>query len=226
VFDGVFGIDISRDESDRHVFKMRKDWREFEVALMHTKWFDYRSLTAAQATYLFAHHYRSAFRTMYHKHIDHVRAEYIRALKHEDLFACDAGVVSGIWRARQHADAMCIPYDVYLTDALDTAMNVHRTHLPRPTQLYTDRIVANVQNRWVQRQRSRLYVAESALYRNQHYRGLPSQNDHHEWLFTQIDLRANRSHWIERFVSDDLLPLSKIKARYGEEAVENLPVTA
>jgi hypothetical protein len=226
VFEGVFGINTDKDVGDilaHEAFKGHKDWLSFEVPLMSTKWFDYRQLTPVQATYLFADRYREAFKQNFRRYVDYARADYVKALRREDLFKCEPTIVSGIWRARQHADAMGIPYEDYLADALNRAMRVHREFLPKPTQLYTDAIVEYVQERWEQRQRAKLYVAESDLYMNQNYLGLPAQNAHHEWLFTQAELRPDRAQWLNRLVYlDQRLPEEKVIARYEPDLVREI----
>lgn len=226
MFEGVFGIETTREQSDllaRRLYENHRKWLRFEVPLMQTKWFDYRGLTAVQATYLFAHYYREAFKRNFRIYVDHRRADYVKALKHEDLFDCDSAVVSGIWRARQHADAMGMPYEDYLEDALERAMKVQREHLPKTTQLYTDAIVSYVQERWEERQRSKLYVGRSDIYMNQNYLGLPAQNAHHEWLFRQAELRPNRAYWLNQLVYEhQRLPEEKMIARYDPNLVKKI----
>ena len=223
MFDGVFGIETTREMSDVLAHRISSKWREFEVPLMGTKWFDYRQLTAVQATYLFADRYREAFKRFLRVHVDAQRAEFIKVLKHEDLFECKPSVITGLWRARQHADAFGMPYEDYLEDALTSSFDVMREYLPQAHMLYTDRIIGYVQDRWEQRQRAKLYLAESPLYMVENYRGLPAQNSYHEWLFTQAELRANRAQILSELVyGRNLLPEEKMIARYDADLVREV----
>jgi hypothetical protein len=223
VFEGVYGIDVTRDVSDQLAYPLYRKWGDFEVSLMHSKWFDYRQLTPVQATYLFASHYVDTYRLKYRKHVDHAAAEYVKPLKNQDLFKCPPMTISGLWRARQHADALGMPYQEYVFDAFTRAMDVQRQYLPKPTHLYTDKVIGYVQNKWEERQRSRLYVAESDLYTNENYLGLRAQNDHHEWLFRQAEIRPNRALALADLVyRQRKLPEEKLKVRYEPEFIAEI----
>ena len=223
MFEGVYGIETTREMGEVIAHSILPKWRPFEVSLMQTKWFDYRQLTPVQATYLFAHYYRDAFKRFFRMHVNHASAEYVKPLKDEDLFKNKQVTVSGLWRARQHADAMGVPYEEYLADAFERAMKTQRERLPLTTQLYTDNVLEFVQERWEQRQRAKLYVAESDLYRNDNYLGLTAQDAHHEWLFAQAEKRPNRIEILNDLIyRREKLPEEKMIARYEPDQVKQI----
>jgi hypothetical protein len=63
--------------------------------------------------------------------------------------------------------------------------------------------------------------SELPQYRNEHFRGLPAQIAHRDWVVQQIKLRGAWPHLIGRacFV-ERILPDERAIAEFGEEAVE------
>jgi hypothetical protein len=223
-FGPIYGIDTPRLDCDRLSLLINSKHLEHEVGLMHTKWFDYRGLTAVQATYLFAHHYVRAWRTMMRRHVDHRIDDTVRPWRGEDVFKTKPQTLVGIWRARQHADAMGIPYEDYLADAYEMAMSMPRDRMPLPVQLYTDRIIEHVDRKWEERQRAKLYVAEMPIYQSEHYMGLRAQDDHHEWLFRQIGHRPNALQAMRAVLDRGVMVFEKLQARFADvthEAIMN-----
>ena len=221
----VFGLDLEPEACDRLIWThVRKDWFKHEGALFTSKWFDYRFLNPVQATYLYAHEFVKVYRRVYRSTIDHTRAEFVRPLKADDLFECPSHQISAVWRGRQVADALGMPYDVYLDLAIEGALKYwDRAHLPKASQLYSDRVCDFVIDQWVRRQEAVLYYSHHKAYRMQFYIGTSTQNDHHEWLLEQVAKRGPAAfNLINDAVDNDLLPLSKIKLRFGEELAERI----
>jgi hypothetical protein len=227
--EAVFGIDVSSLDADRIANRfIRQDWQEIEIALMGGKWFDYRWMNPVAATYLFAHHYKKSYRTAFAQNIDFVRAAYVVPLP-DDLFdipdkltkekqAARRAQISGIWRARQVADAMGMPYDIYLDRAFHWRLRYwNRSSLPRPVHLYADLITDKAAIDWTEFQKERFYYSKLQNYTNQRYRGYAAQDAHHEYLFEQIAARGNKPALIANFIEEDLLPPEKIERRLGQE---------
>lgn len=216
----VFGVDISRIDADRLASEfIRKDWIEIERALQTGKWFDYRFMNPTAATYLFAHEFTKAYRNAYKRNIDTIRGEFVTPLP-ADLFKAKArSTISGIWRARQVADAMGMPYDVYLSRAYHWGTRFwQQGHLPRAQQIYSELIKDRVAIDWDEYQRSRFYYSSKPHYMTVNYdERVKAQNDHHEHLFEQIARRGNRAALIAQFIYEDLLPIEKINSRLGPE---------
>lgn len=221
----IFGFDLSDEDCDHIWFRanIRKEWSSFEIALFSTKWFDYRFLHPVRATYVFAHHYRAIYKRIFAEQFDHKRAEYVKGFKGDDLFVdASAVTVSGMWRARQHADAIGCPYEIYIEAAVNKVLRLNRSNMPFVTELYQGWVLDAVQQVWAERQQGRLYVGQHDAYLNENYAGLDVQNDHHEWLFTQASTRESLARWLHRFIwRDKLLPEAKARVRFGDDAIEN-----
>jgi len=198
---------------------LRGDWQPFEVSLYRSKWFDYRFMHHIEASQLFASAYRDAYKHAFASNVDTGRSEYVRGFPGQDLFdpKVPKTTLAGIMRARQHADAIGCPYDFYCHHAIKKATSWRRDYLPRPTQLYSGQITEYVVEKWEEAQAARLYLPEDERYRNQAYVGAPAQNDCHEYLFKQAEIRADRVKWLNRFVRDQRLPIAKVETRYGAE---------
>lgn len=221
----IFGLDLEPTTYDRLMFTfVRKDWLKHEAILFTGKWFDYRFMNPVAGAYLYAHHFVLAYKRFYRCTIDGARAEHVRPLKEPDLFDCPQSQISAIWKGRQVADAMGVPYDVYIELAFQGALKYwNQPHLPRASQLYSDRICEFVGIEWEKRQDAFLFFSRHKAYRAQHYRELQAQNDHHEWLFQQIEKRGQAGFdLLNDAVENDLLPMSKIKARLGEDVADRI----
>jgi hypothetical protein len=215
----IFGQNFDIYKYDELQFlNVRKDWQEYEVMLFGSKWFDYRFMHPVRATYLYAYEFERAYRSSFRSTIDHRAADHIRVFKKSDLFECDKTVISGIWRGRQHADALCMPYNLYVTLALEALLrHWNRNHLPRPTQIYSAEVCAAVSSEWKRRQEVQVFYSTHHAYRAQNYIGSRDQNDHHEWLLHLASKRQNPVHLLINFLKEDLLPERKIEARFGRE---------
>lgn len=208
---------------------VRTEWLHVERDLFASKWFDYRTLHPLQATYHFADVFATVYREFYGEAFDHDRAQHINAVKH-DIFAVEKtrrSKSSGLWRCRQVADAAGVPYGVFLRSAYRHRLRYWRQKfLPQPVHLYSEDVMERVIDDWEQEQRIRLYVAENPVYQNQAYTGLPHQNAHHEWLFTQAQLRSDPPATIARFLDDGLLPIAKVEQRCDSETLERIRAIA
>ena len=223
--DQIFGLNLDHMECDRiwSLLGFKKEWSTFEVPLFGSKWFDYRLLHPVQATYLFAHKLTETYKRAYAENFDESRAAYVRGFTGSDVMMnSKPGVASGMWRARQHADAIGCPYEVYLQIVVDKLMRLNRSAMPFVTELYQGWVVEAAQIGWEERQAGRLYLAEHEAFRNQNYVGLGYQNAYHEWLFAQAGKRDSLPRWLGRFVfRDEILPAEKVIARYGHDMLES-----
>jgi hypothetical protein len=220
----IIGMALSDEECDEAMFRfVRKDWRDYECDLFTSKWFDYRYLNPVKATYLYAHEFKKVYRRFFRKTIDYRGAEAVRPLKRDDLFECPQALISAIWRGRQHADAMGIPYDLYIDFAMEACLRFwKRPHLPRPAQLYSGEVCEFVQKKWEDHQQGFLHVGDHYSFRVQHYVGTPAQDDHHEWLMNQATKRSNSFMSLKGMFDGDLLPIAKIEARFGHEVSQRI----
>lgn len=220
----AYGLHKSPEDYDRLMFSfIRKDWQEYEGPLFTTKWFDYRHLHPVAASYVFAHCLVKAYQRAYRRTISNKGWDAMRPLKSIDLFRCPKNQIGGVWRGRQHADAMGAPYPVYLEFAYEAALRYwKRGHLPTPQQLYSEHVIQRVTEQWEDRQKGFMLFSEQAAYRNENYIGTRAQDDHHAWLFEQIGKRQNGFIPLENLFKRGLLPADKIEAQYGRGMIDRL----
>lgn len=179
-----------------------------ERELVKTAWFDYRALHPTKRTYLFAHFYEEAFRHMIRLHVDYEQVEgdsprtYLP--KHDPLgkpksvLAKEAKtdkvssfrVTTGVWKARQKADLLGIPYDVFCMSGMKAAIGRIWQRIPTPSQLYSVNILEQVIDRWEELMTQRIYAATLDFYSLRRWEGHPSQMEHSEWLCRQIASRT------------------------------------
>jgi hypothetical protein len=207
--------------------RINKEWLELERGLMTSKWFDYRFLHPVQATLVYANAFHKAYRAAFASTIDHRAAEHIRLFDEATLFEPESKAhkirLAGLWRGRQVADAIGMPYEVYCTMALkETLRYWKQRYLPQPAQIYSERIVERVVEAWAERQKAILMFSRLPIYRNERYLGTQPQNDHHEWLFTQAQLRADPVSWVGEFVRQELIPAAKVRSRFESETIERI----
>lgn len=197
--------------------------RALELGLFTAKWFDYRHLTPLKATIHYIDCYAKVYRQKYEEHFDAITAEVIATDTFEKLLlALDdpkkatktRGKISSYWRGRQFADAIGIPYDLYIDLAMDFRLRYWKQrYLPKPGHLYGDMVLEKVQSRWHEIQTGRLYLAENPLFRATSYQGLPDQDSYHEWIFYQSTLRNEPERFLARMIKQNELPKEKAEAR-------------
>jgi len=218
----IVGLDRLSDDPDdrddlmfRHV---RPDWQRYELDLYTSKWFDYRFLDPVSATYVYAHAYKTIYRRLYRSTIDHKAAEHIHPLKHEDLFQCPKEVISAIWRGRQHADALGMPYEVFIEFAMEGRLRYwNQRHLPRPQHLYSAHVCEMVMEKWAKTLGNRFFYGRHPIFLTSNFEEMPVQIEHCEWIMTQVKARPSVLNEAYRM---NLLPARFIVAEYGQHALE------
>lgn len=204
--------------------------RDLELDLFTAKWFDYRHLTPLQATKLYIEIYGEIYRRKYAQHFDELTAEAISTDTFDKLMvdldnpkkATKTRVkFSSYWRGRQFADAIGIPYEVYIDLAIEYRLRYWKQrYLPKPGHLYGDMVLEKVQARWEEIQPNRLYLAEHPMYLAQNYAGLPHQDAYHEWVFYQSEIRQDRYRFLARMIRQHVLPEEKVSGRLSENEMK------
>lgn len=182
------------------------DRSSYDVQLFATKWWDYKFITSAEATFLYVDAFGRQARRIYSRDIDSTRAQYIKvitgdALK-ERLLKDETQAkraFSSFWRGRQVADALGMPYDDYIWTALDMRMKYWngvkvvdakgrtRTKTPTPNQLYSEMIVEKVVERWNELQDARIYYSDHSAYLPCNYVGTDFQRGYYAYLVTRAE---------------------------------------
>src|SRR5690242_19007626 len=90
---------------------VEKGRRQEERDLHHTKWFDFRFMSPVDATRQFAQHYEEQFKAAWRRNFDLEDAAKKRPLPSGDLLNTQ-NEWNAMWRARQAADVLGIPYEL------------------------------------------------------------------------------------------------------------------
>lgn len=165
------------------IAKIDKSVLAEDVELFETKWWDYRTMHPTQATLYFHQQYKLIGADFVAKYVDMDMGKGMRiGHARNDLRAAKVHQVRGFWRARQTADAIGVPYDVYLRVAFQHFFDNYRYFqsaksgkqvLPYSTQLYSQAIVDKAITEW------------QAIRDSPGFPRLPESNDilgHHVWF--------------------------------------------
>lgn len=107
-----------------------------EAELFTTKFWDYRFLHPVQATQLFAHEYARAKKHAVERRTDIWVGRNMKGIKADCIFELPQRTITGLWKGRQMADRLGIPYDFYCAYAMLFADVARWENLPAATQLY------------------------------------------------------------------------------------------
>lgn len=187
-----------------------------ELGLYQSKWFDYQRMSPVQATCEYISIYGNVYRDIYAQEIDFERAKHV-AVPTRTSLALELGkgstrakqTFSGLWRGRQVADAMGIPYDVYIERAFSYRMRRwQRVQMPRPQHLYHEYDVEKIQMHWNDLQGQTLRLPEDPAFKAAEYRGIPYQKRFREWLLSRASARHDRTCFINEMIERGFLPQS------------------
>ncbi|OCP21878.1 MULTISPECIES: hypothetical protein [unclassified Ensifer] len=198
--------------------------------LYRSKWFDYRMMTPLQAT----RHYIEAFGEVYRQYFatefSKKASAFIKVPSIDEIFSGLAVLnekhmvqFSGMWRGRQVADAIGMPYKEYIHTVMGLRLRFWgQNHLPQAQHLYKAEDVEKTVEKWEEMQAARLYLSDNPAYMIENYDDIAHQNDYHEWLFKQASLRGNPWYALAQFINQNRLPLDKVEARFDPELVERV----
>ncbi|MEP9372635.1 hypothetical protein [Mesorhizobium sp. KR1-2] len=160
-----------------------------ERFLSSQKWFGYRFMSPLAATLLFAKHYREGYKQYLRFNVD---AELARNATGISLNVpekpCTA--FTQLWIARQKADERGLPYDLIIRFGFEFAGRRRRKNPPRPIQLFSN---SNTEDAWNCEIEKYLeehlplvveQLSELPQYRLEHDRGLPTQVEFREFMWT------------------------------------------
>ncbi len=163
-----------------------------------SKWWDYRRLAPGHSFMLFAHHYHKGVAVAARKFVAEQRSRGVRGGNYgkvgaspieqstEDLWDRDQSHITGLWKAMLVADALSIPYPEFCRLAFRIAFERLWKRLPRPSQLYSEKLGAYVLDEWEMLQAERLFLAEHPMYAEENYAGLELQDQYRAWLIEHI----------------------------------------
>jgi hypothetical protein len=183
----------------------RKEIRDV-ADVYDTKWWDYKRLTPGHSFYLFTHHYYRATKTAARRMVserpnqafatDRKKAMAIFGpalvqMEVSDVWERDKAHITGLFKAMLVADALGMPYDHFCRLSCRVAIERLWKRLPRPSQLYSDKLAAFVLDEWEELQGERLFLAKHPLYDVENYAALQVQDDYRLYLLDRIAKQPN-----------------------------------
>lgn len=161
-----------------------------ERMLATTKWFDYRFLTPMAATQRFADIFREQYKQKYAQYFDVAESEYKRGIGKDILFENAPQTITSLWTARQHADRLGVPYELFISFAMNHLMDRVYTKVPLSNQLYSEHALAAVEMRWNEFEENMLLrTVYDPRYLSEHYKSLPAQNAYIKYQLNAVRRR-------------------------------------
>lgn len=195
-----------------------------ERQLHDLKWFDYRFMAPSEATSLFRSEFQKVYRRSHAKNIDSEEAERKFGLR-RGIASDNRAEFTSLWRARQFADGLGIPYPVFLTASFNTLLSGLSQRIPYVNQLYGKydaRIALAAKAHWLEIRDSRFTVSELPHYRVESFHGLPAQVAYRKWVIEEIKRRGGRAGDIGSacFIKC-IIPVELAQAEFGVERVDS-----
>lgn len=203
--------------ADSCVLEMRsihENHRVDEAEAQSKRWFDYRLMTPAQATYLFAEMYRVEYLEAYKRTVDLETGDEICPFAPTDIFKSKD--LTAMWLARQSADLIGCKYDFFARFSFVRFADRGWRNLPRPNQLYGEELVLDIRDAWEKRCREILQFASSPFYKENAYVGHPYQVAHREWVVEQIKQREHPHLALSRALREHVIPQAYAEQALGE----------
>jgi hypothetical protein len=214
-----YGSDKSRDEyTFLALTKIPEHLRENEAELRTTRWFDYRFMTPAEATYLFAAEYRHAYIEAFKRTRDIRKADTINPFAPPDIF--DSKELNAMWQARQSADAIGCKYDFFLRFAFLRFEHRGWRFFPRANHLSAEELVLDIRDAWATECRASLQVARLPIYQAAAFDQLPEQNEYYTWVCGQVKQREHPYLALSGLVyTSGVLPEAVAKEHFPQEVL-------
>ena len=204
-----------------------------EMDLYTTKWFDYRFISPTEATDMFKSEYSKAYKIAWRTYEDRNEAELKSGLLEFPRFHKPSRKdttnlkreYTSLWRARQGADALGVPYDFLIRETIDALMASGHCHtMPRPNQiagaLTREAIRNRVKQQWTDWAAFNFSSMISRLpqYMNHAYRGLHAQDAHRVWVLERLGDDHPRNVGRACYIFQTL-PEDRAVAHFGEERI-------
>jgi hypothetical protein len=202
-----------------------------ERSLNDTKWFDYCFMSPTRATKLFADCYVDAYRAAWAKNFDVAESQSRRGLFKTPSFANprptakERRVLTGLWKARQFADELGVPYDFFCRTAFRFVLDAGMKRLPQPNQLYSarwrDRLAEAIRLSWDEQRAANTIFPRLPQFRLEADRGASAQARHIRWCVDLLKFKHGAPYQIAKLVYQRrALPEVEAIRAFGEERVE------
>ncbi|AIL06466.1 bZIP transcription factor [Stenotrophomonas maltophilia] len=111
-----------------------------EALLLHTRWVGNRYMSPVQATQAFTEAYIAAYRAAWARHFDLSEGQHKQPCA-PSLALNDRSVITSLWQARQKADELGMPYDLFCEIVLDRWLSGRKAKQPPlPNQLLSGKL--------------------------------------------------------------------------------------
>ncbi|GEP07528.1 hypothetical protein MOX02_55660 [Methylobacterium oxalidis] len=187
-----------------------------------TKWFEYRFMSPIEATAAFYEAYRRLFREAWRKNFHAPDTELKRGGPAAGLWS-NGREFNSVWRARQIADGLGLPYEFFIREAIEAAMRRGAKRPPRPNQLYNVLGMSEIHARWHEQSRSLPLFSKLPQYRVEAFQGLPAQIAHQTWVVDNLKARLGRPYAIAQACFEQrVLPLERAEAEFSAHQMEQV----
>lgn len=133
-----------------------------ELDLFSTKWFDYRNLHPLLSTCLFCETYKKIYSRIMlsHGRDDYQIAKYRTGLKQLPYIQLQKTNITGLWKARQMADSLCVNYEYFITTLMSISCKREWVNLPRPAHLRDSVLIELFQQKMAERKKTSLISSD------------------------------------------------------------------
>lgn len=181
-----------------------------ECELFWRKWYDYRLIHPLDATAYFAECYMKAYAQvmLMRGREDYKSAPFRTGIKRKAIWEQSSRTVTSLWKARQTADRMRVPYDFFCFSIILDTETRGRLHLATPAQLYQAELLENFKAALSRKLKIELMVSSEPYFTSGGYGQCPILEDYTRFVVAQIKMRG-----------EAVLPMSLRSAIYTHKAI-------
>lgn len=215
--------------TERTLEKIDSDLIRDESRLMAIKWFDYRFISPAYATIIFAEHYSNIYRGLYRRYRDAFTADHHTGLgtSAEGILDGNARTLTSLWKARQAADEAGMPYKMFIRLLMEKHAEKSHGKLLHPNQLLSEKREKHFDpafDRWLEGKHIEFPAPERPHFKASNYRAHPWQDEMIRVLAGIINKTpgSTRHITLENYLHNHrLIPEDVAISLFGEELVRH-----
>lgn len=179
-----------------------------------TCWPDYEGVSLVERTRLFLDAYIQAYRYYYARRVDVDQAKTIcpiPELQDERIETLPDSVYTQVWKGRQAADRLMMPYDLYCMFYIEICDKTMWTVLPEIGQMYAARLWPKVKAKWDEHIQSHLLLPESSS----------SSSAYHSYL-TKISQSRCTTDMAKSLLDKNLLDPAQVSWMLGDHILSKV----
>jgi hypothetical protein len=210
---------MNMTDADMHALRVAPEHRKEEVALIRSRWWDYRMQHPTVTTYHFADVYLGAHREWWRRFIDESKSADRVLWLTGDIFR--EKDLTAVWLARQAADRHGMPYEFVCEFALKRSLAREFRHLMRPNQLYGEEFEMDLLTLWTDHQQTQMPMPQAPFFMTSWYSGHSVQKEFRQWLVGRVNSRSKpRYRMLARLMNLDLVDQAMLVENWPAEAVQ------